>query len=234
MNTPPSLVLVMPVYNEEASVRKVVKEWFEEVSCWEENFLFLALDDGSTDHTPAILERLAGQLGSRFRILRKTNSGHGQTCIEGYRKAAELDAEWIMQIDSDGQCDPQYFHRLWRERGEADVVYGVRRRRDDGWRRMIASAVLRWALFARLGILVPDANVPYRLMRTSAVMPLVERIPKDFSLGNIALACLCAKAHLRTRHVPIRFGERYGGEPSVPLSKFAVKAFELFWQIRRL
>lgn len=234
MNPSPQLVLVMPAFNEEASIRKVVKEWFDEVSCWEENFLFLAIDDGSTDHTPAILERLVEQLGSRLKVLRKPNSGHGQACLEGYRRAAALGAEWVMQIDSDGQCDPQYFHRLWRERESADVVYGIRRRRGDGWRRMVASAILRWALFARLGILVPDANVPYRLMRVATVSPLVQRIPGSFSLANIALACLCAKARLRIRHVPIRFGERYGGEPKVPFSRFAVKAVELFRQIKQL
>lgn len=231
MSTNPSLALVMPVYNEEASVRKVAKEWFEEISCWEESFVFLAVDDGSTDRTPSILARLSEQLGPRLRVLRKPNGGHGQACLFGYREAAALGAEWIMQIDSDGQCDPQYFHRLWRLRGQADLVYGVRRRRDDGFRRVLASAVLRWSLFLRFGCFLADANVPYRLMRTKAVLPRVERIPASFDLANIALAFLCAREGVPTRHVPIRFLERYGGEPKVRMANFATKAGQLFRQL---
>ena len=40
----PELLVVMPVYNEQASVRKVAMEFFEEIENWTERFVFLALD----------------------------------------------------------------------------------------------------------------------------------------------------------------------------------------------
>ena len=54
----PELLIVMPVYNEQASVRKAVGEWFNEVENWTENFVFLAIDDGSRDETLRVPNRL--------------------------------------------------------------------------------------------------------------------------------------------------------------------------------
>jgi len=231
----PELMIVMPVFNEQASVRKVVTEWFNEVHNWTENFVFLAINDGSTDDSHRVLERLAGQLGDRFEVIHQTNAGHGQSCLRGYRDCCERGIPFVFQIDSDGQCDPQFFFRFWRERNAYDVIYGVRRRREDGWRRVVASAVLRLFLLLTTGANCKDANVPYRLMKTQHLIPALNRIPCDFFLANVALAVvLKLNDGLRTGYVPIRFRERYGGEPSVALHRFGQKAGELWRQLRAL
>ena len=231
----PELMVVMPVYNEEASVKKVVTEWLSEIENWTEKFTFLVVNDGSIDKTPAILARLQNQIGPRLEVVTQVNQGHGQSCLHGYRMAIERGAQYVFQIDSDGQCDPQYFFRFWRLREKCDVVYGKRVRRDDGWRRVVASLVLKATLRVFAGVSCVDANVPFRLMRTEVLKGVLERIPRGFFLANVALAILL-KQDLAVRHlsVPIRFRERYGGEPSVALGKFGQKAFELITQIRDL
>jgi glycosyltransferase involved in cell wall biosynthesis len=223
----------MPVFNEQASVRKVVQEWIAEIENWTENFLFLAIDDGSTDDTRVILERLRAKHGNRLEILSRENRGHGQSCLQGYRIAAERNAAFVMQIDSDGQCDPQYFFKLWRIREHYDVIYGVRARRDDGIKRVVASRVLQLVVFAVTGAWCADGNVPYRLMNTRAIEPFLDRIPSDFFLANVGLAAVLRKQPgMRHGAVPIHFRERYGGEPSVPLSKFGGRASQLIRQLR--
>ncbi len=232
---PSDLLLVMPVFNEMASVRKVVMEWFQEVENWTENFIFLAIDDGSTDATPRILERLRDQLGERFEVLRQSNRGHGQSCLAGYREACRRGIPHVFQLDSDGQCDPQYFFRFWRDRERFEVIYGRRIRRDDGWRRVLASIVLRLTLLGVAKVDCIDANVPYRLMCTQGLIGHLDRIPPGFSLANVALAVLLRRdAAWRHGSVPIRFRERYGGEPSVQLARFGDKAVELVRQLRSL
>lgn len=225
----------MPVYNEQASVRKVVMEWFQEVENWTENFVFLAIDDGSKDGTLKLLKRLQEQLGPRLEIVSRENRGHGQTCLQGYRIAFERGIPFVFQLDSDGQCDPQYFFRFWRDRDNYDVIYGKRVRRDDGWRRVLASIVLKVSLWLWCGVSCVDANVPYRLMRTDAICNDLERIGPDFDLANIALAVVLRKNKLITHFaIPIHFRERYGGEPNVPITKFGQKALELRQQLKRL
>ncbi len=115
------------------------------------------------------------------------------------------------------------------------MIYGVRKKRDDGWRRVLASRVLKLTLALTSGVHCVDANVPYRLLRTSALDRFVNKIPSDFSLANVALAVLMRKDRsIRHGTVPIHFRERYGGEPSVAISKFGSKAGELVRQLREL
>ena len=233
----PELIIVMPVHNERASVRKVVSEWTQELENWTERFTLLAIDDGSTDETPDLLRRLRDQLpaGRMEIVTQRPNRGHGQSCLAGYRIAVERGVPWVFQIDSDGQCDPQYFFKFWREREKYDVLYGRRVRRDDGFRRVFASFVVRTFLLALFRVNCVDANVPYRLMRTAAVAPWLGRVPAGFSLANIGLAVLLKKrTKLRHGYVGIRFRERYGGEPAVGFSKFGFKAAELYRQLREM
>lgn len=233
-DTAPQLLVVMPVFNEEASIAKVVGDWFVEMEKTVGNFVILAVNDGSTDQTPAILRRLRDECGPRLEVNTRPNKGHGQSCLEGYRLACSRQIPYILQIDSDGQCDPFYFRGFWDQRAEFDVIYG-RRTREDGLKRIIASQFLRTMLSGLFGVTCVDPNVPYRLMRTTACAAAFERIPADFALANVALAFVLRKdPRIHHGDVPIRFRERYGGEPSVPFSKFAVKALELFRQLRKL
>ena len=224
----------MPVYNEQASVRKVVNDWFQELGRNGLDFVLLAIDDGSTDSTPLILKSLQTEMGPRFEWMSRDNRGHGQTCLQGYRVAVKRKTSYVMQIDSDGQCDPQYFQLFWNLRNRFDVIYG-KRTREDGIMRVMASIILRLLLFVRCGVYCVDPNVPYRLMKTQICSNALGGIPDNFHLANVALAVLLKKEQgIRHGFVPIRFRERIGGKPSVPFSRFAVKAMELCRQLKML
>ena len=231
----PELLVVMPVFNEQVAVSKVVREWFPTLEAATPNFSLLALNDGSTDGTLAALHALRAELGPRLEILDRPNRGHGQSCLQGYRIALERGAPFVFQIDSDGQCDPQFFDAFWQRREHCDVLYGHRVRRDDGRARAVVSAVERAFLLLFFGVNCVDANVPYRLMRTRVLAPALARIPSTFRLGNIALAVLLRKdPPVRHGSVPIHFRARDGGEPTVRLTGFVPKALELYRQLRAL
>jgi dolichol-phosphate mannosyltransferase len=229
------ICVIFPVYNEENCVGEVLSEWSTALEESGLDYRILALDDGSSDGTPAALEKWRQRLGSdRIEIVRHGNRGHGQTCMEGYRRVCESGCSWVLQIDSDGQCDPAFFAELWSKREHADVVYGVRSRRLDGWKRSLASTILRVTVRVFSGVWCADANTPYRLMRTQALKLILETVPQSFDLANIALAVQLKRAGLREKTTPIVFRERAGGEPSVPLTRFASKAIELSQQLLRL
>lgn len=231
----PELLVVVPAYNEEASIGKVVMEWFPALERATNNFLLLAMDDGSTDRTLKLLHQLREVLGPRCEILSRPNRGHGQTCLQGYRIAVERGIPYVFQIDSDGQCPPQYFFEFWRKRHLCDVIYGRRTRRDDGFRRTLVTYAVRLLLFLRFGTNCVDANVPYRLMRTAAIARVLDRVPADFSLANIALAVLLRRTRgISHGAIPIHFGARYGGNPSVPLERFGREAIKLYHQTKAM
>lgn len=221
----------MPVYNEEACVEQVVRAWFATLDRTVGNFIFLAINDGSTDATEESLTKLTSTLGNRLEILSHSNRGHGQTCIKGYVTALDREIPYLLQIDSDGQSDPVHFPEFWKLRDQFDVIYG-KRARKDGLRRVIASRILRLALKHYAKVDCIDANVPYRLMNGPACAEAIRSIPKTFDLANVALAVeLRKRPNVRHGEVPIGFPPRLGGEPSVPFLKFAVKARALLNQL---
>ena len=230
----PELMIIMPVYNEQESIDQVVTEWFQEIKRWTQNFTLLVINDGSTDNTLTILRELQVYFDDRLEILNQTNRGHGQSCLEGYRIASMHKIPYVLQIDSDGQCDPQYFSQFWQARDQFDVIYGHRTHREDGMSRSIISGILQAFLLLVTRTYCIDANVPYRLMKTAKISPSLLRIGAHFNLANIALAVLLKKAKLLHGKVEIRFRERLGGEPTVAIDQFGLKAIQLYQQLQKL
>jgi glycosyltransferase involved in cell wall biosynthesis len=227
----PEIVLVVPVYNEAAAIVPVLEEWRAEFlrTVGEGRFAILVVDDGSTDATP---QRLAALTWPELRVLRHTNRGHGQSCLAGYIEAERMGAEFLFQVDSDGQCEPAGFAGVWESRGLAASVYGRRRSRDDGLGRRVVSSVLRASLKLTRGTKLNDTNVPFRLYRTRLAAAAARRIPADFNLANIAMALLLeAEGFIE---VPIHFRDRIGGQAAVRLWGFAPKAVQLHRDLHRL
>src|ERR1700736_6875808 len=133
------LIAVMPVYNEEANIADVITEWLQAFEHEQINARLLAVNDGSRDNTLSILRKLQSQYPDQLLVLDKPNSGHGRSCRAGYEAALQKNAPWILQIDSDGQCDPEFFPTFWAKRNDADCVFGFRVTRDDGIVRKLVS-----------------------------------------------------------------------------------------------
>ena len=225
----------MPTFNEEASIESVLDAWLQAVAKEVRHFILLVINDGSTDTTGIILDRLCEKFAPALEVIHQTNLGHGQTCLTAYRIACKRKIPWVLQIDSDGQCDPSDFRKLWANREPYDVLYGNRTNREDGWGRVLASRVLYLVLAVVARTRCEDANVPFRLMRTNILEEKLKDIPDDFCLANIALAVLMRRdPAIRHQGFPIRFHARYGGEPSVPLSRFLEKAIQLVRQLKTL
>lgn len=226
------LFVVMPVYNEAEAVEAVVREWIAALRGAAPRFRLLAVDDGSRDATPAILDALAAEL-PELSVLHQANAGHGAACVAGYRKALASGAPWILQLDSDGQCDPRHFAELWAAREGVDAVLAWRRRREDGAARVLVSLGLR--LVARLvtGVSACDANVPYRLMRRDALEDALRALPADFELANVALALLLVR-RCDVRWRAIVFRARCGGESNLRPRRLAAQSLRLLRDLRRL
>ena len=232
---PPEIAVVMPIYNEAANIASVLRQWFV---CFEKTarrFVLFALNDGSKDETATILASLRRELGPRLHVVHKKNSGHGRSCRQGYELALNENAKWIFQIDSDGQCDPKFFEAFYNSRAEHDCVFGYRRRREDGFGRVVISFCCRTLLWLTTGTYLKDPNVPYRLMRARALRTALRSIPADFDLQNIALTfALKRDQELRWKYLPIHFRARQGGENSINYRKIAKMGLNLLRDFRQL
>jgi glycosyltransferase involved in cell wall biosynthesis len=229
------LAVVMPIYNEEANIQTVIGEWVTALEQLGIPFVLFAVNDGSTDGTGEALGQLAQLHPGRIEPVNKPNAGHGLACRTGYSLAVARGMAWTLQIDSDGQCDPQFFSSFWNGRHEADVLFGLRQTRDDGFARVLISNLCRVATSLLAGRDLKDANVPYRLMRAAALQEALGRVPADFDMQNVALTvALKRDRRLRWKYIPIHFRDRQGGTNSINLRRILRMGFTLLVNLRKI
>jgi len=229
------LAIVMPIYNEAANIENVAGEWLQELNRLGISFELLAVNDGSRDGTSEVLKKLAAQYPGIVVPIEKANAGHGLACRTGYSLAVARSADWTFQIDSDGQCDPQFFADFWKGREAVDCVFGVRKTRDDGFSRVLISAACRALTSLATGMDLKDLNVPYRMMRTPVLKEALLKIPDDFDMQNVALTLtLKRNAALRWKYVPIHFRDRQGGTNSINIRRILGMGWGLLVNLHRI
>lgn len=225
------LWIIMPVFNEEKCIEQVIHEWIVTLENLNIDYRFCIVNDGSIDNTLSIISNLKNT-NARIHTINKPNTGHGQSCIVGYKYAIENGANWIFQIDSDGQCDTNYFELFYNNNyQESTSVFGNRTTRDDGIKRQIISKFVTLFVFFATGIYVKDSNVPYRMMSASELNKILNKIPTDFYLANILVSVLLKKES-EIKWIPIHFKNRIAGTPSVKAFSFVKHGIKLFKQLR--
>lgn len=123
----PRIVAGIPAYNEELSIARVVIETARFVD------KVIVVDDGSTDMTAQIAERLGALVLRHGR-----NIGKGAAVASVFKEARELGVDILVTLDADGQHDPNEIPHLIHPilEGLADVVIGSRRTRPDSMPRL--------------------------------------------------------------------------------------------------
>ncbi len=120
-----------------------------------ESFEVLIIDDGSTDDTTEIAQRLSSE-NANVRVLRHTiNKGYGEALKTGM-KAAQY--SWVFYSDGDLQFNLSEITLLVSEAANADVVVGYRIDRADPLYRQLNAAIYRLALRLFMRIRVRDVN----------------------------------------------------------------------------
>ena len=171
----------------------------------------VVVDDGSKDDTYKILQNMAGTR-ELLLPLTKPNSGHAATCIYAYKYAVSHGADYIFQTDTDGQTSADEFESFWNETGNYDAVFGKRPDRKDGTSRKFIENVLCFVVRMIFGVRVPDANCPFRLMRSDLVRKYIAMMPEDFILPNAMLTAFFAYFHEKITFRDITFRPRQGGK----------------------
>ena len=206
-----TLYIVMPTYNEEANIRNVVAEWCPILENAGENSRLVVSDGGSKDKTLDILNELKNEF-PKLVVIPKPGTDHGTKVILLYKYAIEKGADWIFQTDSDGQTLPSEFEEFWKLRKKYDIIMGNRKKRGDGAGRKLVENVLRVYLKLFFGVMVPDANAPFRLMKADIVNKYIDLMPSNFNLPNAILAACFSRYKEKVTYRVVTFQPRQGGK----------------------
>lgn len=231
-----SLYIVMPTYNEESNIENVISEWYPILEKGNDLSRLVVADGGSKDNTLNILYGLQEKY-SKLIVLSAPGTDHGTKVILLYKYAIKHNADWIFQTDSDGQTIASEFPSFWHLRKQYDAILGYRKKRGDGLSRKWVENILRLYLVAFFGVIVPDANAPFRLMKRNLVAKYIDIMPSNFNLPN-AILCMCfSKFHENIVYRRITFQPRQGGKNYINLKRIlhiGCQSISNFWKIRKI
>ncbi len=234
-----TIYFVMPAYNEADNIEYVLKQWYPVIErINRENHAVARLviaDDGSKDCTFQKMQSLSasGQFPF-FEPITKPNGGHGQTVLFLYRYALDRGADYIFQTDSDGQTQPEEFWQLFENRNQYDFQIGYRKGRQDGWTRILVTKILKIIVLLLFKVWVTDANTPFRLMQKDKLRAIMQILPPDYFLSNVAISAIAKKWKYNVKFYPITFKPRQGGVNSINFKriiKIGVRALRDFRHI---
>ncbi len=206
----PSLLVMIPAYNEEGNIGRVIREIGHDVS----NCSILVLNDGSTDGTA----QEARDQGAAVISL-PFNMGIGACVQTGFKIAERLGYEFAIQVDGDGQHVAGEVATLLSPllRDEADVVIGSRYMNSSGYRgpiaRRIGSAFFSAFISAVSGQRFTDATSGFRAYNQKALAFLARHYPSDYPEVEAALALV--RQGFKVVEVPVRMRARGHGRSSI-------------------
>jgi glycosyltransferase involved in cell wall biosynthesis len=201
--TPPSVSVVIPMYNEEAYVERAVRAARDVLEGMGADWEVIVVDDASTDRTGALAEDLA-RADARVQVLHNpANRQLGGSLRAGWARATK---DLVLYTDADLPADlgelPRAVHLLQHQ--QADVLAAYRfDRTAEGLRRAMMAFAYNLLVRVLFDLPVRDVNFAFKLFRRS----LLERLPLT-SEGSFIDAELLLRAQKAGAHV-IQMGVDY-------------------------
>ena len=225
--TDPSLLLLIPAYNEEHRIEPVLRDYgryFQEH--YHGKFQIVVVLNGCRDNTRGVVQRVARDFSSISFLDFPAAIGKGGALIEGLKLAPLADA--IGYVDADGATPPRAFHDLVKRLGEADCVIGSR------WlpgavldvaqssRRQFASRVFHGIVQFFFWMNIRDTQCGAKVMQRAAV----EKIHASLCIADMAfdinLLYSLKRAGFRILEVPTEWTDKAGSKVALGRSSLTM------------
>lgn len=220
-----TLTVVVPCFNEEEAIPETARKLTEIIQDMAASGMIsgkshlLFVDDGSTDRSWALIEKLHGESAAVRGLRLSRNRGHQNALLAGLLTAS---GDIAISIDADLQDDPEVMRDMVRANaGGADIVLGVRESRahDTAFKRITAQTyyrALRW-----MGVDVVYNHADYRLMSRRAIEAL-----RAYPETNLFLRGIVVQLGFRTQVVYYTRAPRVAGASKYSIGKMFALALE--------
>ncbi len=205
----PEMSVVIPIRNEAPSLPELVRELTQTLAEWGRTFEVIIVDDGSTDESFQILERLQAA-DARLRVIRfRRNFGQTAAFAAGFAHAR---GRLIVTSDGDLQNDPRNIPTMveWIDRGY-DIVCGWRRKRQDPFSRRLPSMMANRLISLVTDVRLHDYGCSLKVFRAEVVKSLRLYGEMHRFLPAIASEQGVAIKEIEVHHRPRKYGQsKYG------------------------
>ena len=233
--TEPSLLLLIPAYNEERRIEPVLRDYarfFREQ--YRGKFQMVVVLNGCRDNTLGVVRRVAADYPEIGVLEFPDPIGKGGALIEGLKLAPLTEA--IGYVDADGATPPRAFYDLVQRMGEADCVIGSRwlpqsvLHVEQTGHRQFASRVFHLIVELLFGMHIKDTQCGAKVMRRQAV----EKVHSTLRIADMAfdinLLYSLKRAGYRILEVPTEWTDKMGSK--VNLFRTSLTMFLSAFRIR--
>lgn len=159
-----NLSLVLPVFNEEKGIEKLIHDWETEFNNLKINYEIIVCEDGSTDNTKVILNKIFSENNKIINNCVDYRRGYGKAVISGIKTAKN---DYVLCVDSDGQCDPKDLGKFILQIKDNDFVMGARTIRKDSKLRLIYSYLFKKFHDLLFNSKLIDPSCPFIIIKKS-------------------------------------------------------------------
>ena len=232
----PKTVVVLPTYNEIDNLPRMV-EALRALGL--ANLSILIVDDNSPDGTGQLADELAEQYPDEVFVLhRAAKEGLGAAYVAGFKRAVQMNPDYIVQMDCDFSHQPHYVPQLIEAAADCDFVIGSRYMRgggvDESWsfyRKALSWFANRVYVPALLGVPITDATGGFKLWRRATLIGLdLDRVRSNGYVFQVEMSYIACRLGYKVREIPIYFPDRQHGHSKMD-SNIAIEAALRVWQV---
>jgi glycosyltransferase involved in cell wall biosynthesis len=222
----PGLTVVLPCFNEAPNIARAIREATSAAARHADGHQIVVVDDGSTDGTGDIAERIARTLPGVEVVRHDHNRGYGAALASGVRAAR---MPWVLLTDADLQFDLDQIERFVPLTSEADFVLGWRIERRDPLHRRVNAAAWNWLVSHAFDLRVRDVDCAFKLIRRDILADIA--LTSSGAMISTELVVRARAAGARVREVGVDHRPRVAGEQSGANPRVVLRAFG---ELRRL
>jgi glycosyltransferase involved in cell wall biosynthesis len=227
----PGLSIFFPAYNDAGTIASLALVAHMTARTLTDDYEVIVVEDGSPDHTGALLDEMARHFPWLRVVHHERNRGYGGALRTGFATASK---ELVFYTDGDAQYDPREMTRLWEALSPAvDFVNGYKISRNDPLHRVVIGRLYHWFVKLAFGLRLRDVDCDFRLMRRG----VFEKVRLTRSSGVICVELMKkVQDHgFRIAEVPVHhFHRSYGKSQffNVPrVARTLADLSRLWWEL---
>ncbi|MBY0589372.1 glycosyltransferase family 2 protein [bacterium] len=212
--------VVIPLFNEQASLRELVRQIQQAVSPLAGNTEIIFVDDGSTDGSWDEIEEIASAVSNVVGIRFRRNFGKAAALQAGF---ARTRGRRIITMDADLQDDPAEIPRLLAKLDQGfDLVSGWKQIRHDPWHKVLPSRVFNTMVSRWTGVRLHDINCGLKAYRSEVIKEI--QLYGEFHRFTPILA---AARGFRIGEIPVHHRPREFGHSKYRWTRFLAGFIDL-------
>ncbi len=230
----PSVLLLIPAYNEEERIGPVLRDYAEYFrKNYDGEFRTVVVLNGCRDNTLGVVEEVAVEYPEIEPLNFPDPIGKGGALIDGFKKAAEAKAVLTGYVDADGATPPSAFHELVKQCavGEADCLIGSRwlpgavLHQSQTRLRRIFSRGFHTIVGALFWMGIRDTQCPAKVVRREALEKILESLRIADLAFDVNLLFSLKRAGFTVKEVPIEWTDKLGSKVTANLWRTSLVMF---------